>query len=46
MAEQVGEIFYSVRAETAQAIESSKDFNKSLDGIERSSKNCSPRPQG
>lgn len=38
MAEQVGEIFYSVRAETAQAIESSKDFNKSLDGIERSSK--------
>lgn len=38
MAEQVGEIFYSVRAETAQAIESSKGFNKSLDGIERSSK--------
>lgn len=38
MAEQIGSIEYSVRAETAQAIESSKQMEVALSGIEKSAK--------
>lgn len=34
MAEEIGTIFYEVRAETAQAIQSTKQFNKNLSDME------------